>query len=409
MMILRARDVLPMSLPPIEDGAVAVEGENVVAVGKADDVLRQFSGETRDLGEVVLAPGLINAHCHLDYSGLKGQVHYHGSFLDWILHLVSLKRNITEDEYFAAVSDGMEQLARTGTTTVVNVEAVLPLIDRFTAPKLRVFWCLELINFNRREPAEQLIDEALRFIDARKDTGAHFGLSPHAPYTAGANLYQLAARAARIRKLPLTTHLAESVEEDDMFRRGTGRMYDHFLRAGRDMSDCKHVGVIQYMADLNVLSSGCLVVHANCLTPPDVKILQRTGVSVVHCPKSHRFFQREMPLLTSMWEQGINVCLGTDSLASNDSLNMFAEMQTLVREFPDLPAEKVLAMATTCPAYALNLPEKLGLIATNAYADMIAVRRENSMDSPCEAVVYAEKPPVFSMVGGKVIVDAQKS
>jgi cytosine/adenosine deaminase-related metal-dependent hydrolase len=397
-----------MAGEPIENGAVAIERDSVAAVGPAADIQRAHSGAVRDLGEAVLCPGLINAHCHLDYTRMRGEVEWRGSFMEWILQLLYAKQLHGEQDYLGGIHTGLEQLARTGTTTVINVECFPALIEKLPPAKIRVWWCLELIDFNRNQPAAEIAQQALEFIAAHPAGLGGFGLSPHAPYTASAELYKLSARFARARGILLVTHLAESQEEDDMFRRGTGPMYDYFLRAGRDMSDCKRLGVVQLLAALGVLGPNCLAVHANCLTPADVQLLARSGTHIVHCPNTHRFFQRDTPLLEPLWQHGANICLGTDSLASNsapDGLNMFAEMQTLSRMFPRLAPDRILAMATTSPARALNLADKLGKIAPGSWADLIAVPLDGAAADPYEAVVYNEKPVRFSMVAGTIIIE----
>jgi cytosine/adenosine deaminase-related metal-dependent hydrolase len=394
-----------MFQPPIADGAVAVEGDRIVAVGTAPEICAAHTGETRDLGEVVLSPGLINAHCHLDYTRLRGETEWRGSFIEWLLQLVALKSVHSDKDYLTGIEWGSDQLAQSGTTTVISVASFPQLIDQARPPHvLRIWWCLELIDFKRSEPAKQIFEEARGIINAHADVFGGFGLSPHAPYTASADLYRLAASETRTRNIPFTTHVAESQEEDDMIRRGTGHMYDYFLRAGRDMKDCKRVSPVQMLQEYGALGRNCLAVHANCLTPLDVGLLKQTGTHVVHCPKSHRFFNRSMPLFSSFSKHGINVCLGTDSLASNDSLDMLLEMQTLAHMFPDLSAEHILQMATTCAAKALNHEGKLGVIAPGAWADLIAVPSEGPAGDPYEAVVYAKAPVPFSMVGGKAII-----
>jgi cytosine/adenosine deaminase-related metal-dependent hydrolase len=396
-MILRAKWIVPVSAPPIEDGAVVIEGDTIAKVGRAAEI----PGEKRDLGEVVLAPGLINAHCHLDYTDMAGQAAWHGSFIEWLLTVVSLKKQRTEDQFVNSIRAGMKQLLDTGTTTVVNVESYPGLIGQVEPAPLRVWWCPELIDFHQPELAEQSVHDALALIEKHPNVAGGFGLSPHAPYTAGEMLYRFAAHHARERGLILTTHLAESEQEDEMFRFGAGPMYEYLKRSGRDMSDCKRIGPVQLLSERGVLGKNCLAVHANCLTAADVRVLAGHGTTIVHCPKSHRFFQRKMPLLFGWMEAGINVCLGTDSMASNDKLNMFAEMQTLAHVFPRLSAEEILRMATLNPAKALNRADKLGQIAPGAWADLIAVPLEGGMADSYEAFVFAEKPVCFAMIGGR--------
>jgi cytosine/adenosine deaminase-related metal-dependent hydrolase len=403
-MILRAKHLLPMARPPIEDGAVVVEGDTVVAAGPTKEIQASHAGEVRDLGEVVLLPGLINAHCHLDYTDMVGEVGWRGSFIDWILRLVEAKKSRSDEQYLAAIQSGITRLLKSGTTTVVNFECFPSLIDQLPPTPLRIWWCLELIDVNRAWPVEDIVQEALKIIAAHQNVPGGFGLAPHAPYTASGALYRLSNWCSRERNLLVTTHLAESEQEDDMFRRGAGPMYDYFRRAGRDMSDCKRVGPAQLLSELGVLGPHCLAAHANCLAPLDVTLLKQSGTHVVHCPKSHRFFNQPAPLLSAFWANDINVCLGTDSLASNDTLDLFAEMKMLTRTYPQLEAEKILSMATVCGAQALNLSDKLGRTVPGAWADLIAVPLNGDVD-PYEAVVYAEKPVCFSMIGGKVVHD----
>jgi len=403
-MILRARYVLPMDQPPIDDGAVAINGDTIVAVGKSAEIRAAHTGDVRDLGERVLAPGLINAHCHLDYTRLRGEVEWRGSFTEWLLQLVAAKQLHPDKEYVGAIQKGLELLARTGTTTVVNIESFPGLIDQVLPTALRVWWCLELIDLNRADEAGTAINGALDVIAAHPVVRGEFGLSPHAPYTASGELYRQCARQTRGRTMLLTTHLAESTEEDDMIRRGTGHMYDYFLRAGRDMSDCKRVGPTQLMAEYGVLGPNCLAAHANYLTPLDVTLLKQTGTSVVHCPNTHRFFHRDTHPLDTWRSQRINVCLGTDSMASNDSLSMLSEMQTLGRMFPRMSAQELLEFATVNAAKALNQRDRLGRIAGGAWADLIAAPLDAGGD-PYESIVYADKSVSFSMVAGEVVFD----
>jgi aminodeoxyfutalosine deaminase len=407
-MIIRARYVLPMDQPPIDDGAVVVEGDKIVAVGKTSEIRAAHTGEVRDLGERVLAPGLINTHCHLDYTRLRGEVGWHGSFTAWILQLVAAKQLHSEKEFAGAIPRGIDMLAKSGTTTVVNIESYPGLLDQVLPTKLRVWWCLELIDLNRKDEAKGLVESALELIAAHPNVRGGFGLSPHAPYTVSEDLYRLSAQYARGRNIPLTTHVAESEEEDEMIRRGTGQMYDYFFRAGRDMSDCKRAGPVQLLSEYEVLGPGCIAAHANCLTPLDITLLKQSGTHVVHCPKTHRFFHRDMPFFQTMRGQGINVCLGTDSMASNDSLNMLEEMQQMAQVFPRLSAQELLELATVNGAKALNQVEKLGRITPGAWADLIAAPVEGAGVDPYESIVFANKTVSFSMVGGEVLFDEAK-
>ena len=247
---------------------------------------------------------------------------------------------------------------------------------------LRVLWCPELIDLVHRQelPAEPA------------------GLSPHAPYTASAELYRRCAQSGRF----ITTHVAESVEEDEMFRHGRGRLYDAFRERGRDLSDCGRIGPVELLHRYGVLGRHCLAVHANCLTADDVRLLAETGTSVVHCPKTHRYFCRPPAPLAALVGAGVNVCLGTDSLASNDTLDLLAEMREVARVCPDWLPARIVAFATTNAAAALQQAGRLGTLAAGAVADLIAVPVDGHAD-PNAAVVFAEKPVTYRMINGKEV------
>lgn len=384
-MILRAKIVLPVGAPPIEDGAVEIAGDAIAAVGPASEVA---GSEVRDLGEVVLLPGLINAHCHLDYTDMRGQVPWRGRFVDWLAAITELKQQWTPEQFRTSIRKGLRQALATGTTTLVDIACFPELIEE---TPLRLWVCPELIDLGKGEPAQTMVAAA---------AGLQ-GLSPHALFTASGALYRACVAGGRL----VTTHLAESAEEEEMFRWGRGPMYERFAKLGRDMSDCRHTGPVELAHRLGVLGPNCLAVHMNCLTVHEMELVRATGTHVVHCPRTHEFFRREGSLLEAFRQRGVNVCLGTDSLASNDSLDMFAEMQEVARQNPRLPADEILAMVTTNAARALGQAGKLGVIAAGAHADLIAVPLDGPVGDPYEVAVFNEKPVSFVMIGGKVVVE----
>ena len=372
-MKLRAKWVVPVSAPPIDNGVVEIVGDTIVAVGKSTDA-------DRDLGDVALLPGLINAHCHFNYTNFS--MSYRDSFTDWLNDIIALKRQQTPADYLAGIAAGMDLALHAGTTTVVNIECFPELIAKLPASQLRVIWCPELISVSRQQELPAVGD----------------GLAPHAPYTVSAELYRQCAQSGRF----VTTHIAESTDEDEMFRQGRGRMYDTVRNWGRDMSDCGKVGPVELLDGYGVLGANCLAVHANCLTPADIGRLARTGTSVVHCPKTHRYFRRTPAPLAELQQAGVNICLGTDSLASNDGLDLFAEMRELARAWPTWSPEQILATVTTNAANALQRSDRLGKIASGAMADLIAVPVTGRTD-PVATVVLAEKPVTFIMINGKAV------
>ena len=405
--IYRAKTVVSMDGPPINDGGVAIEGEKIVAAGPFSEV-RTEGGRVIDLGEMVLLPGLINSHCHLDYTALRGMIAPQRSFADWILQINGLRRDLSDEDYLASIAAGFEEAKRWGTTTIANIESMPALLSRMAPPPLRTWWFAELIDVRPRLPAEEMIAASLHFFFNNQNWPGGFGLSPHAPYTASASITRSAAEAARQGDFLLSTHLGESAEEMEMFRFGRGPLFALLQSLGRPMDDCGRGRTpLAIMLERATIDERWIFVHLNELTEEDFALLE-AGVRfhIVHCPRSSRYFQHRPFALERLVEMGFNVCLGTDSLASNSSLSLFAEMRELRDERPNLSSEQILAMATVSGARALHQEHKLGKISAGCFADVIALPIAGAgSDIYAEIISWDEAVP-WMMLAGKVITPA---
>ncbi len=411
-MLLRAKTVVPISTPPLENGAVAIDGEGrITAVGPYPELARAHGGEkVVDLGEQALLPGLINAHCHLDYTTLRDAINPQKTFTRWVARINALKRQMTDEDYLAAIATGFEELRRWGTTTVCNLEAFPELFPRLPAPPIRTWWFLELIDIRSRVSSEELLGGAVSFFHEHQGWLGGFGLNPHAPYTASRELYQLCAECAAVFGLPLTTHIAESADEEAMFHRAEGEMYDFFHGLGRPMDDCGRKSAFGSAVERGMIGPGWLLAHANELDDEDFDLIRTTpgGWHVVHCPGSHAFFGHKPFQWQRLEEAGVTISLGTDSLASNGSLSLFAEMQAAQKANPGLASETLLKTVTINPAKALRKSGELGELAPGACADLIALPLSASLAgnprNPKElydAIVANQSPVEWVMLNGE--------
>jgi cytosine/adenosine deaminase-related metal-dependent hydrolase len=365
-MILRAKWVLPVSALPIENGIVEVVGNRISAVG-------HYAGKAdRDLGEVVLLPGLINAHCHLDYTDMRGQLPWHGEFMDWIHRITALKKSCSAKQYRQSIRHGLAEALATGTTTIVNAggsgETVVESL-------CRVWWCVELIDLVWSEDSRQKAEAAAEWVAGHQPAG----LAPHAPYTVSDQLYQLATKLARENGWLLTTHVAESRDEDRRWHAALG--------------------------------PNCLAAHANWITEIEAAEMARTKTSVVHCPRTHRFFERPAAPVEMWRRHGLNICLGTDSLASNESLDLRVEMREFAGTWPSISPREILKMVTINPGRALSQAGRgqkpaptaatRGSLEVGAVADLIAVPVTGE---PYASVVTGNGAVNFVMVEGHVAV-----
>lgn len=407
-MIVRARVVVTMDGPPIENGAVAISGGQIDDVGKFPEVSKGHPNqEVVDLGEQALMPGLINAHCHLDYTCLRGKLPPQKSFADWIRAINAEKAKLLPENYVRSINQGFAEAKRFGTTTIANLTAFPELIGQIDEP-IRTWWFAELIDVRDPSRAKEIVDLAA---EQMKQSAKHWGLAPHAPFTASASLYRRSEEVAGYENGLLTTHLAESREEVSMFRDGRGSLYDFLKEIGRNMADCGNRTPVQHFAEISGRggSPKCprgiegnrpyLLVHLNELQGNDSDVLSRIRASIVHCPRSHAYFGHSPFQFDHLRTRGFNICLGTDSLASNEDLSLFAEMRAFQKEFPTASTEEILEMVTTNPARGLRQEDRLGRIQSGFVADLIGVPCQKST-SVFDAIIANDRSVSWSMVAG---------
>ena len=411
-MILRARTVLPLSRAPIENGAVLVMGNRIHAVGPWSDFKAEGGGETFDLGEVILLPGLVNTHCHLDYTDMAGQLRPPRTFTDWIPLITAAKTAWTYSDYARSWLHGAQMLLRNGTTTVADIEAMPDLLpDLWDATPLRIFSFLEMTGIRARREPDEILREAVEKIDSLTHPRCSASLSPHAPYSTLPELLRSSARLAHARRWPLCTHVAESEQEFEMFTHARGAMYDWLERNHRDNSDCGLGSPVEHLARNNMLGKNLIAIHANLLARGDAALLGKHRVSIVHCPGSHDYFRHPAFQRKQLATAGVNLCLGTDSLATvrvvekqTPELNMFREMQTLAARDKTISPEEILQMATVNSAHALGMKGRIGELTPGTLADLIAISAAGGGRDVYDTVLNHVGPVHASIIDGRWVI-----
>jgi cytosine/adenosine deaminase-related metal-dependent hydrolase len=410
--ILRARLILPVASPPIENGAVLIFRNRLAAIGAWKDFPRELTspanGKIADLGDVVLLPGLVNAHCHLDYTSLAGLWPPPKNFTDWIPRMLAAKAEWSYSDYARSWLQGAKMLLHSGTTTVADIEAAPELLpDVWDSTPLRVISFLELTGVRSKRDPHDILGEALEKIDSLTHSRCAATLSPHAPYSTSPELLRLCAATMRDKNLRLAVHVAESDQEFEMFAHARGEMFDWLKKNGRDNSDCGLGTPLQHLKRNGLAGENLLAIHANYLDESDFDLLAAQVVNVVHCPRSHQYFQHQAFPLDKLLRANVNVCLGTDSLATvakngkeELALNLFHEMQALARSNPTLPPQAILKMATVNGARALGLAGKIGELSGGAFADIIALPFSGNISDAADAVVNHSGPVRAAMIDG---------
>ena len=399
MTLHRAAWVLPISGPPIPDGAVAVAGGRIAAVGPFADLRRRHPGEIADHGDAILLPGLVNAHTHLEWSFLRGNINPQTDFVAWMREITARRLATPPTEVADAIRKAAEEMAATGTVAVGEVinnvnPGTAASAEGMTAAGLRGVVFVELIHF-QGDQAERIFQEGREFLENLRKRGPSlvYHFSPHAPYSVSPALFHLIHSQTARR----TVHLAENDAEVRMLQSGDGLWREILEARGRWDPSWTAPGVspVRYLDGLGFLDDRTLAVHVVKVNDEDIATLRRRGTPVCLCPRSNARLGVGRAPARKLFDAGLTVALGTDSLASNEDLDMFSEMRALRDQNPDLTPEQVVRAATLNGAVALGLEADLGSLDAEKLARLIGVEIKG-MDDPYETLLD-DHPKVFCL------------
>jgi aminodeoxyfutalosine deaminase len=412
-MIYRARFLVTMEGPPIPWGWMRVGGDQVVAVGGPERPVLLPGESVKEFPDAVLMPGLINAHCHLELGMIRGLMPFGDTFPIWVSRLRKALDGADPDRFRQAARLGALECLKNGTTTVVDVGNTGESLRELAALPIRSFAYLELIGLDPAL-AESRFRQAVECLAGLPAPSLryHPGLTCHAPYSCSADLLRKVQEAHHKggpgdnhKGGPFTLHVSESVEEHAMFRERKGALWEYCRRIYPALSLEACTGAIGHLGRLGLIPRGSLFAHCNQADDGDIGMLAETETSVVHCPKSRAFFNHPHLPMGRLREAGVNLCLGTDSLASNDGLNLFDEMAECKRVHPELPCRDIVAMATVNGARALGRAGELGCLRPGSQADFIALAlRHHPGYDLFEEIVREEHEVVLVAIAGEEVV-----
>lgn len=419
----RANWILPIIGEPIENGEVIVEDGRILEV-RPFPLQGLPAADARDFGEAVLMPGLVNVHAHLDYTVMRGLLE-DIAFFPWIRELTLRKGAFEEPDWIASATIGAAEAVAGGVTTLGDCSDTGAALLGAKALGLRGVIYQEVFGIDEAQTVDAIVSEldlkvrALRW----QATGTHLriGISPHAPYTVRAPLFRALAAYVRENPLPVCIHAAESQAEAELMRAGTGTIAEMYTRRGIAW-DPPGGSTVAYLHAQGILNADTLLVHGTQVAAGDRDTLRETGAAWAHCPKSNAKLGNgiaTLGLLRSAYPEGsMRIGLGSDSVASNNTMDLFEEMRFAVllqrarsRRHDALTAREALEMATIDGARALGLDAQVGSLEVGKQADLIAVRLDhwNALPSydPYNALVYAAgaRDVAFTMVGGDILYD----
>ncbi len=392
-----ARWVLPVSSPPIADGAIAVEGEQVISVGSSVAIAKQFPQATvRDFGESAIIPGLINAHSHLELTAMRGFLENEETdFFAWLKKLtIARLERMTPDDLYVSAAWGACEAVRAGVTCIADAsDSASESMTAIRDVGLRGTVFQESFGPDprlARENFERLRTKVARLRELETSL-VKCGVSPHAPYTVCAPQLELISRYAIDEGLPLMMHAAETAMEVSLMLDGRGSFADGLKSRGIEWY-APEVSTIQYLNDHDVLKTRPLLAHCINIDEADIETIWQTESRVAHCPKSNAKLGHGRAPFGKLLDKGIAVGLGSDSVASNNTCDLLEEARfALLIARPDcsakaterrVSANEVLETTTLGGARALGLEGQIGELREGRQADFAVVSLEQPHQIP---------------------------
>src|SRR4051812_3176473 len=411
-----ARWVLPITQPPIENGTVVENGGKIIYVGPSAGAP---AGEDHELGESILMPGLVNTHTHLELTVMRGFLE-DLDFSDWIDKLRQSRNEVLDDSVLLdSAKFGIIERLEAGITTYADTCSSGVVMQAMRELGVRGIMYQETFG-----PDPSACDAAIRDLEKRLDALTseqtdivQLGVSPHAPYTVSDALYAATAELARDRRLPLAMHIAESSAEENLVVRGDGPFGERWRRRGIETSP-RARSAIGLLEKLDVLQPGSLLIHCVRVDDADITTIARRGCSVAHCPASNAKFGHGVAPLLPLLAAGIAVGIGSDSVASNNRMDILDEARLAVlvhrgaaRKHDAFGAHQALALATIGGARALGLEDRIGSLEIGKDADLAAFRidipRTTPIGDPYSAAIFAlpGRSAELVTVRGRVLVE----
>lgn len=397
---LSADWVLPIDRPPIRDAAVLIGADGrIAAVGPVASVPLPSGGREERFIGAALMPGLVNAHTHLELTGLATRVEP-TDFPGWIRSVRELKAGLGPEWFAAAARQGVKDAFAAGITYLLDTGDSGAVFGALTELGGAGVVYQEVFGPHPAQADASRADLARRAEAARRSVGARVvvGVSPHAPYTVSGPLYRSVARLAEEHQYPIAVHLAESLAETAFVTRGEGPFADAWSARGIPplAEQCPNDPTarrspVAWLDAHGVLTKDTLVIHAVQLDAADLGILAARGVGLAHCPCSNQKHGHGDAPLAAILQAAIRVGVGTDSVVSVGRLDVFGEMRA-ARALGRLSAAQALSLGTRDGARLVAAAPDFGTITGGHWADLVAISLPDGQGVPPDEQILAAGP-----------------
>jgi len=402
MLIIAHRILQQAYQNPKKKWAILIKNGRILTTGPAESLQRSFSrNKVVDLHEAIVMPGLVNVHTHLEIPSLHEKIAA-GTYSSWVLNLLKIKRSLSQRDYRTAATENIRSLLESGTTTIGEISTHRTSPKLLAESGLRAHVFQEIISM---DPAKGTPSPASLL--QRDRSLIRFVLSPHSPHTVSEQALGVIRDLQERKHFRLSMHAAETKAEGRLLRREKGDLDRLYSAAGwrREWSP-EAPSSIALLGRIGILGPSLLLVHAVDVSDKDIAMIKRSDTAVSHCPRSnHSLHVGTMPL-KKMLDAGIPVGLGTDSLASVPTLNLWDEMRFAynLHRKNGISPQDILYLATMGGAKALGMEKEIGSLESGKKADIIAVPlpRKNTGDIRSDLLRETESS-IMTMVNGKIL------
>ncbi len=353
--------------PPIKNGILSLDDNGTILnISQPENLTEQ---QNLEFYSGILVPGFVNAHCHLELSHLKGRIE-ENTGIGGFVGKINLLRNTETGDVEKAMQTADKLMWAAGIAATGDISNSLLSID--TKRKSRIFYhtFIETFGFHPSR-AERAFDFALYLENNFSENGLACSVVPHSPYSVSQALFEKIRDHVAQKRSILSIHNQESQSETEFFETGTGGIATHIAEnLGIDISHWKPTGksslvsILEYLPKENTL----LLVHNTFTTGPDIEFLLENrapgNTFFVLCPGSNLYIENALPPVPLFRKHNLNICLGTDSLASNHQLSVLEEMKILQQNFEETGLEELVKWACVNGAKALGIDNTFGSFET---------------------------------------------
>jgi len=343
----------------INDGHIRVESGLIKETGKGS-----CSGHIIDHGNGALLPVLVNTHTHLELCALKNKVLPEKGFRDWVENLINLRNSAGTDTLKAGAKNGVKELIESGCGVIGEISTLGLTWEIVSNSSLRGVWFREFLG--NVSPVDDTCERNNFLVKS---------IAAHAPHTLAPNRIVELKEITRKSNLPFSIHLAEYEDEMEFLSTGKGKWADFMSERGIDFSSwgLPIESPVKHLENLGILGNKTIAVHLLQASKNDFETLASHDVYACLCPRSNWNLHDRLPDIKGMLGAGLKICLGTDSLASVDSLSLFDEMAFISKAFPSILPAEIIAMATINGARALGFEDMFGSLIPGKRAAFVYV------------------------------------